>query len=260
MCPVPVQLPLMAVDLDSLVPVPGLTTALKSGFGLAVCRTLGLLVASTEKDNALHVFVLPSSLYQEPRDGAGAGSGLVPVCALGGTSSPAPMLNGAGNMAFTGPASCRLLLVPDIGNGAVHVVDVLAQVHVGYVAAPGTTAGPRCVAVWDSLAAVSDSAADTVHVFEGSGASWSPVRVVAGGCRVPGRAPGQLSNPRGLRFTRDGEGLVVADMYNNRVSMFRVEDGSFVQHVATGLSRPYDVEECSGPAGGWLRAMGASSL
>jgi hypothetical protein len=59
--------------------------------------------------------------------------------------------NGAGNMAFTGPATCRLLLVPDIGNGAVHVVDVLARVHVGYVEAPGTIAGPRCVAVWDSL-------------------------------------------------------------------------------------------------------------
>jgi hypothetical protein len=106
-----------------------------------------------------------------------------------------------------------------------------------------------------AVAAVSDSAADTVHVFEGSGASWSPVRVVAGGFRVPGRAPGQLSNPRGLRLTRDGEGLVVADMYNNRVSMFRVEDGSFVRHVATGLSRPYDVEECSG---GWLVACNGS--
>jgi hypothetical protein len=35
------------------------------------------------------------------------------------------------------------------------------------------------------------------------------------------------------------------------VSVFRVEDGSFARHVATGLSVPFDVEECEG---GWLVA------
>jgi hypothetical protein len=38
---------------------------------------------------------------------------------------------------------------------------------------------------------------------------------------------------------------------NGRVSVFRVEDGSFARHVATGLDRPLDVEECEG---GWLVA------
>ena len=44
----------------------------------------------------------------------------------------------------------------------------------------------------------------------------------------------------------------MADYVNYRVSVFRVEDGSFARHVATeGLGGPYDVEECEG---GWLVA------
>jgi hypothetical protein len=38
----------------------------------------------------------------------------------------------------------------------------------------------------------------------------------------------------------------VADAGNGRVSVFRVEDGSFVRHVVTGLSYLRDVEECKG--------------
>ena len=90
-----------------------------------------------------------------------------------------------------------------------------------------------------------------VWVFEGSGASWSAVRTLAGGFGGPDRADGQLKCPYGLRFTADGTGLAVADVWNNRVSMLRVEDGSFVRHVATGQSAPWDVEDCEG---GWLVA------
>ncbi len=46
-------------------------------------------------------------------------------------------------------------------------------------------------------------------------------------------------------------GLTVVDRCNGRVSAFRVEDGSFVRHVATGLGGSLDVEECEG---GWLAA------
>jgi hypothetical protein len=129
---------------------------------------------------------------------------------------------------------------------------------VGYVAAPGTIAGPRGVAARGSLVAVSawrkrDSGEHVVCVFEGSGASWSMVRVVAGGFGGPGRADGQLQRPCGLRSSGDGTELAVADYGNNinRVSLLRVGDGSFVRHLATGLGRPWDVEECEG---GWLVA------
>jgi hypothetical protein len=45
-------------------------------------------------------------------------------------------------MAFTGPATSRILLLTDVGHDAVHVIDMSGQAHVGYVAAPGTIAGP----------------------------------------------------------------------------------------------------------------------
>jgi hypothetical protein len=162
----------------------------------------------------------------------------------------------SGYMTFTGPATSRRLLLTDVGHEAVHVIDVAGRVHVGYVAAPGTIAGPRGVAARGSLVAVSTwkkghSGEHVVHVFEGSGAMWTAVRVVAGGFRGPGSADGQLHWPFGLRFTGDGTGLAVADVCNARVSLFRVEDGSFARHVATGLSEPFDVEECEG---GWLVA------
>ncbi len=48
----------------------------------------------------------------------------------------------------------------------------------------------------------------------------------------------------------------MANAWNDRVSVFRVEDGSFARHVATGLSDPCDVEECEG---GWLVACGNPS-
>jgi hypothetical protein len=162
----------------------------------------------------------------------------------------------SGWMAFTGPATSRLLLLTDAGHDAVHVIDVAGRVHAGYVAAPGTIAGPRGVAARGSLVAVSawkkeGSGEHVVRVFEGSGAMWTAVRVVGGGFGGPGSADGQLHRPRGLRFTGDGTGLAVADWYNDRVSVFRVEDGSFARHVATGLGGPLDVEECEG---GWLVA------
>jgi len=130
------------------------------------------------------------------------------------------------------------------------------------VAAPGTIAGPRGVAARGSLVAVSawkngHSGDHVVRVFEGGGASWSPVRELAGGFGAPGGIDGQLNRPYGLRFTRDGTGLVVADVGNHLVSVFRVEDGSFVRHVATGLRDPWDVEECEG---GWVVAWLGSDI
>ena len=43
-------------------------------------------------------------------------------------------------------SSSTLLLVTDHGHDAVHLVDVVNQRHAGYVAPPGSIAGPRGVA------------------------------------------------------------------------------------------------------------------
>jgi hypothetical protein len=251
------------------VPLPALKTECGPGFGMAACPTLGLLVTADSAKNTLSVFTLPRSSGAGAGANAGAGvgtsAGLARVCTLGGGWFGKMKFkfvdgNDSGCMAFTGPATSRLLLVTDRGHDAVHVIDVVGRVHVGYVGAPGTIAGPWGVAARGSLVAVSAWAEDNigdhvVRVFEGSGAMWTAVRVVAGGFRGPGSADGQLQSPRGLRFTVDGTGLVVADAGNGRACMFRMEDGSFVRHVATGLSDPWDVEECEG---GWLVACTGS--
>jgi hypothetical protein len=258
----------MQLDLDALQPIPTFRTICGRGSGLAVCPTLGLLVTSSYNDNALRVFALPASATVH-NAAAQCGSGLSLLYTLGGPDSPAPMRfkftvnvlsnDSSGWMAFTGPATCRLLLVTDAVHDAVHVIDVVRRVHAGYVAAPGTIAWPRGVAARASLVAVSAwkgwyDGDHVVHLFEGSGSTWDPLRVLACGFGRPGAADGQLRSPHGLRFTADGTGLAVADFGNGRVCMFRVEDGSFVRHVATGLEGAWDVEEC---AGGWLVACGS---
>ena len=58
---------------------------------------------------------------------------------------------------------------------------------------------------------------------------------------------------RQLAVLKQGPGA--ADAGNGRVSEFRVADGSFLRHLATGLSFLYDVEECDG---GWMVACGSS--
>jgi hypothetical protein len=173
---------------------------------------------------------------------------------------------GGGRLAFLPATSGNprpLLLATDAGANAVHLVDVVAQTHAGYLASPGSIAGPWGVAASGTspLVAVSawkkdDSGDHVVVVYRGSGTVWHAVRVIGGGFGDPGARDGQLSMPYGLRFSRDGTSVCVADHWNNRVSMFRVGDGGFVRHIAMGLSYPFDVEEVEG---GWLVACGYPS-
>ncbi len=218
-------------------------------------------------------------------DGGGSGGGpggLRLACTLRGDGSAAPMQfkfsnvqghGGSGILAFTSPATTGsspsgsgtvttvtrpLLLVTDAGADAVHLVDVVGQTHAGYLASPGSIAGPRGVAASGALPLVAVSAwkesfrgDHVVVVYRGSGAVWEAVPVFGGGFGGPGSRDGQLNGPFGLRFSRDGSAVCVADTGNGRASVFRVGDGGFVRHMATGLSSPRDVEEVDG---GWLVA------
>jgi hypothetical protein len=248
-----------SVDLETLVPVPTWITNCGTGFGLAACPSLGLLVTSS--GDMLSVFKLPSRMPSKMPSrmirARAAGAGLALVCNLGGDSSPAPMQfkfrEISGYMTFTGTAPSRFLLVTDDGHKAVHVIDVVRKVHVGFVAGPGFIGAPRGVAAKGSLVAVSawkDARTDgsnwAIYVFQGSGTRWTMLREISGGRGVP-----FYPSVRGLRFTADGCGLVVADTSNARLSMFRVEDGSYVRHVAINVNGPFDVEECGD---GWLVA------
>jgi hypothetical protein len=180
--------------------------------------------------------------------------------------------SGSGYLAFTtatatstmgdGSINTRpLLLVTDAGHDAVHLVDVVGRAHAGYVASPGSIAGPRGVAASGAspLVAVSawkkgGSGDHVVVVYQGTGGgAWEVARVIGGGFGGPGSRDGQLHKPVGLRFSGDGSGICVADFHNNRASMFRVSDGGFVEHFVTGLTEggPIDVEEAGD---GWLVA------
>jgi hypothetical protein len=265
------------------VPLPSLKTPCGTGHGLAACPTLGLLVTSDLKRNTLSVWGLPggagdgggASGGAEVSAGAsaGGGSGGLPlVCTLGGAGSAAPMQfkfwdgqGSSGYLAFTPPTTSSpgsstrpLLLVTDHGHNAVHLVDVVGRAHAGYLAAPGTVAGPRGVAASGASPLVAFSAwkqwgsgDHAVVVYRGSGAVWEAVRVIGGGFGAPGSRDGQLEMPFGLRFSGNGSGICVADHGNDRASVFRVGDGGFVMHIATGLRYPWDVEEVEG---GWLVA------
>jgi hypothetical protein len=173
-----------------------------------------------------------------------------------------------GYLAFTPPpgdsgSALPLLLVTDAGHDAVHLVDVVGRTHAGYVAPPGSIAGPRGVTASGTspLVAISawkkrDSGDHVVVVYRGSGAVWEAVRVIGGGFGGPGSGDGQLKGPHGLRFSGDGSVICVADWHNGRASVFRVGDGGFERHMATGLSFPSDVEEVEG---GWLVVCGHPS-
>ena len=219
------------------------------GVGVAVCQDLGLLVISCSRE--LQVFALPADII--------ARGNLAHVRTLGGV---APMefdfCDSAvtGFMAFTdgGGATATLLLVTDAGHDTVHVIDVVHGSHVGYVAAPGVIAKPRGVAARKSLAAVSSLSDFVVRVFMGSGSAWTEVRVIRD-------QPSWV--PSGLRFTADGMHLVVADLYNNRLSKFRAEDGAFVRDIVIAPTWYciflVDIEECEG-GGRWIASNASGSL
>jgi hypothetical protein len=283
------------VALTALVPLPALKTTCGMGRGLAACPTLGVLATSDYNKNKLSVWGVPGGASggggASGRAGASAGAGaggvsgggrgdgggMKLVCTLGGAGSVAPMQfkffcnsHVSGYLAFTPPAAATtttsgtsssarpLLLVTDVGHDAVHLVDVVGRTHAGYLASPGTIAGPRGVAVSGASPLVAVSAWKERHsgdhvvvVYRGSGAVWEAVRVIGGGFGGPGKGDGQFSMPFGLRFSGDGTGICVADLGNARASVFRVSNGGFVRHTATGLNRPIDVEEVEG---GWLVA------
>ena len=250
--------------------LPALNTKCGQGFGLAVCRSLGLVVTSNVDDNSLSVFALPDTsaldsalLIGGPASIAG---GLQLIATLGATSGMHFTFDDthgySGGLAFVerpgtravAPARCPLL-VTDAGNDAVHVIDVVARVHMGYVASQGAIVGPRSVAAHGRHAAVSAwryGHHGVVHMFEGSGADWTRTRtIICTGLGGRGGSSGsgwQLSMPMGLRFSRDGTGLVVADPCDGLLALFRVVDGSLIRPLAR-IEDPWDVEEC---AQGWL--------
>ena len=150
------------------------------------------------------------------------------------------------------------LFVTDVGNGAVHIIDVVNKTHRGYVAPPGTMDGSCGVAASgvDSLVAVSswsdfNFGDHVVHMYCATSGEteWTKVRVIGG---RGGESASQFLRPRALRFTSDGVHVCVADSGNRRASLFRVDDGSFVRHVL--IEARGSVGDVLEVEGGWIVA------
>ena len=250
------------MDALNLNPTPVFSRFIGVGIGIAHCTTLGVFVVSTMTDNALHVFKLPE---------LGKSADLELLYTLGNESFPSVSFKfhcgfeESGQMAFTGPPTSRRLLVTDAGNAKVHVIDVVGRVHVGYVGQDRVIEAPRGIAAWGNLVAFSAQSRlledrrnmfteelHKIYLYEGSEATWTLIRLVG---NYNDTAVHQLVSPSRLRFTTDGMGLVVVEPSRHRsaefrLSVFRVQDGSFVNYLATDMHGcATDVEECEG---GWL--------
>jgi hypothetical protein len=136
---------------------------------------------------------------------------------------------------FTFPARMCLaancsLLVCECGNRRVQELTGLGEAepqHVRFI----SVASAWSLAVHCDLIAVST---DTGHIQLLNYTTGRTVGSIS--CRGTGRC--QLSFSRGcssVRFTPDGQFIIAAEYENSRLSMFRVDDGSFVQHIGVGV-------------------------
>jgi hypothetical protein len=162
----------------------------------------------------------------------------------------------SGWMTFTDSSGVPLLLVTDAGHDAVHMIDVKRGKHAGFLVPPGAIAGPRGVATRAQLVAVSS--------WKPHQAPWDDPDMVKDlhivqifACSRPGRSyyllrkivAGLLWRPLGLRFSRNGHSLAVADGFG-RLCLFNMT----CEHrwgCASFNCRPRDVEEVHD---GWLVA------
>lgn len=185
-----------------------------------MCTSLNVLVTTDVDRNTVSVYDLSYCTERRgyAQDGGANHGSLGLKCTFGGPSSAAPMqfqFKAKGDVwsgwtAFTGSASNRLLLVTDGGHDAVHVIDVVANSHKGYLVDPGMIPCPVTVAAAGGRVAVTSYNysvnSTSVRMYEGGeGTSWTPLWFLH---------PRELS-PAGLLFS--GRHLLVCDSHKNRL-------------------------------------------
>lgn len=213
------------------------------------------------------------------------GSGMRPVCRFG-HGLPEPAMNfefshahetwssNSGFLSFTPclrSAPRVFLLVTAAAQDTVHVIDVVGQRHAGYLFCLGAIPSPRGVAVnaaSDMVAVSAWKLSDDSRVilyrvrFSVTGVEAAKVVRVIG--QLPFEPPmwtlrsnGLLFFPQGLRFTKDGTAICVADGVRDRASVFSVHDGRLMKHLVPAIRYINgDVEEVEG---GWLMSSGHSA-
>jgi sugar lactone lactonase YvrE len=102
---------------------------------------------------------------------------------------------------------------------------------------------PWGIAERDGVIAVSMDFAHTVVLLQYESGAVKPELTIGTG--TGGHADGQLYHPAGVTFTTDGRYILVADLFNDRVSKFSADSGAFVAHVIlNGIYSPRDVLQC----------------
>jgi 6-phosphogluconolactonase (cycloisomerase 2 family) len=120
------------------------------------------------------------------------------------------------------------LLVCEYGNDRVQELTGLGEAeaqHLRFI----PVAGANAIALHGDTLAVG-TVRCTIELL--SYASGALIRSIGSRGSGPGRIGG---NCQGLRFTPDGQFIVAAECFNERLSMFRVSDGGFVKHIGVGV-------------------------
>jgi sugar lactone lactonase YvrE len=133
------------------------------------------------------------------------------------------------------------LLICDWGNN--RVVEVSARGEFMRAIALPEHSGAWGIAERDGVIAVSLRLKHVVVLLQYETGAVKPEATIGSG--TGGNADGQLDGPHGVTFTADGRYILVADLYNHRVSKFSAASGAFIAHViSNGITYPRDVLQC----------------
>jgi hypothetical protein len=202
--------------------------------GKSVCVSLKhrLVIVSDDYTKQLHMYSLDDGSLVRSVGGAGSGAGKFHfVC---------------GGLCVS--ADGDSVLVAESDNNRVQEVRVADGSWVRFVGV-GALMRPQFVDCNAGFIAVSEDC-HRVSVL-----SWCDGRVlVQFGSK--GSGPGQLNRPGGAQLLGDSSGLVVTDIWNHRLCVFKLS-GEFVRTLGSmeqGLSYPYDVLECASDDGSFIVA------
>ena len=183
--------------------IGGMSTRRAVGDSIAASVELGLL-ATSHIWGGITVWALPTTLAP-PVEQFTLGSGDWPM-PFEWRESHGPM---AARLAFShGPS--HLLLVCDDGKKCVHLVDVVAKKHMGYLEAPGARASPfRGVATCARDNSVALLLGHVINLYSAKGQGWTLNRVITSSGRDT------LLHPQGLVW--NGAMVFVADTQGVRI-------------------------------------------
>ncbi len=135
-----------------------------------------------------------------------------------------------------------LLLADDYRHGSIHVYDPCTGAHIGFVGEHRSMESVQglsaCIGHGLVAVCLEGHCHGFVRLYSGRGASYTFLRMIGLPYGAPLDVPGRLSQPCcAPRLSRDGLSVAVLDSDTERLSLFSTRDGTFMKHVAVGVSR-----------------------